>query len=46
MVIHYKNSAEVDIAPALGKITAARNEGQGHRVIVRMLEEYDLRHYQ
>ena len=28
-----KNSAEVGVAPALGKVTDARNLGQGHRLM-------------
>ena len=31
----YKNSTEVDIAPASGKVSGPLNIGQGHRVKVR-----------
>ena len=31
----YKNSAEIDVTPALSKVNGARNLGQGHRLIVR-----------
>ena len=30
----YQNSTEVDIAPALGKVTEVQNLGQGHRVML------------